>query len=878
MAVSLLPHVFSQVLQANSFFFAARDLAHVTGYAEADGWAANVADNDANALLYGPYTDAIPRGAWVATFHLMIDNNHANGDKVVTCDVNNFSAGNRIASRDIFRTDFPVEYQYAEVDVPFFAPGGSNKLEFRVWWLDKAYIRAKGVTVHKGGKTFQARSGKLVLSVPARGVGGGSPSRDMTSELTVNGEDYELLIPYYKYYKERTNRMRISRREFSPMRSPNLLGATFYWKMRNQHTTPVLGRTASIEWSLLFRRKYEEEIPTFSPTYTSVRQRFLEYFFFDGIVANAAVVENGSLKHLAFADTSINIGQAMIAFTSEYAIRDLNNDQEGRNNSVDIIKMMMGTVRNLLKNGYLERDDVKEKDLRVTSRHGNDVTLESDFIKRNVRNNEASIDQMIGVMTGLYAVQYHFKNTPHNQMVEDARSMINEMFHYLLRNDFTVKRPDGVKVKRGSDASGLSTLLHGIYKGATGKDDFHNIKDGKNIATVWDRGGILSELLVILRNLGVDIKTYSVHMALMLLCSDMVWTQPQLERSGNHKHHLSSLLYVWYHPPDSAPLMTPWSSISTQLEATTTGPARDEPFWNRDNIWVRGGTPAEKSSQNEWYNGVDYMLLHNLGKLAYGKSGFLSQRGGTARDVAVGANGDVWLVDNDAIPDSDANGGMIRRNTGGNTWDDLRTGIRAVRIAVAPDGTVWMVNGKGEVYSMKKDSSGSGDDVQVRGGTARDIAVGANGDVWLVDNDAIPDSDANGGMIRRNTGGNTWDDLRTGIRAVRIAVAPDGTVWMVNGKGEVYSMKKDSSGSGDDVQVRGGTARDIAVGANGDVWLVDNDAIPDSDANGGMIRRNTGGNTWDDLRTGIRAVRIAVAPDGTVWMVNGKGEVYSMSK
>ena len=70
-----------------------------------------------------------------------------------------------------------------------------------------------------------------------------------------------------------------------------------------------------------------------------------------------------------------------------------------------------------------------------------------------------------------------------------------------------------------------------------------------------------------------------------------------------------------------------------------------------------------------------------------------------------------------------------------------------------------------------------------------------------------------GGMIRRNTGGTSWNEIRTDIRAVEIAVAPDGSLWMVNGIGEVHALLK-SEGF---LKLVGGSARDIAVGATGEI-------------------------------------------------------------
>lgn len=164
-------------------------------------------------------------------------------------------------------------------------------------------------------------------------------------------------------------------------------------------------------------------------------------------------------------------------------------------------------------------------------------------------------------------------------------------------------------------------------------------------------------------------------------------------------------------------------------------------------------------------------------------SGDLELKGGSARDISIGINGQVWIVDDATIPESDSRGGMIRRNTGGSTWDHILTNVRAMKVAITPEGTVWYLDGNGDVFTLHP----TGEDLAHRGGTARDIDIGPNGDVWIVDNDGIPESNEEGGMIRKNTGGNNWNVV-IDVRAVHFAVVNSDEIWATSGSGQVFKI------------------------------------------------------------------------------------------
>lgn len=115
-------------------------MSHGLGRQDGDGWSANTAQDGTGHLVYGPYDPTIPAGFYNAEFRMLIDNNTANDDNVVQLDVRDATAGTILKSQYVTRKQFGGPYQYQTFSLPFYNPGG-HAMEFRVYWLDRAYIK-----------------------------------------------------------------------------------------------------------------------------------------------------------------------------------------------------------------------------------------------------------------------------------------------------------------------------------------------------------------------------------------------------------------------------------------------------------------------------------------------------------------------------------------------------------------------------------------------------------------------------------------------------------------------------------------------------------------------------------------------------------------
>ena len=150
-------------------------------------------------------------------------------------------------------------------------------------------------------------------------------------------------------------------------------------------------------------------------------------------------------------------------------------------------------------------------------------------------------------------------------------------------------------------------------------------------------------------------------------------------------------------------------------------------------------------------------------------------------------------------------------------------------------------------------------DTLTGGGAGRDVGVGANGAVWKIGSNALGD----GYQVYKQNSSGGWDATDGG--AVRVAVEPNGTPWVVTAGGWIY-RRMTSSPSGNGLwQGMPGQARDIGIGADGTVYVV-GWQWPDA-----AIYRWTG-TTWDN--TGMAGFRVAASATGRAWVLNSYGSVY----
>ncbi|HEU0141057.1 MAG TPA: hypothetical protein VFQ79_15145 [Bryobacteraceae bacterium] len=114
----------------------------------------------------------------------------------------------------------------------------------------------------------------------------------------------------------------------------------------------------------------------------------------------------------------------------------------------------------------------------------------------------------------------------------------------------------------------------------------------------------------------------------------------------------------------------------------------------------------------------------NLHRYAGGSAQIIGQ----ANDVAVGADGSVWIISTLEVL-----GGFRVSRWNGSAW--MHTNGGAVRIAVDREGSPWVVNDAGKIFRYNTASN----QWELKRGTARSVHTGArSGAVWMLGADPIP--------------------------------------------------------------------------------------------------------------------------------------------
>ena len=479
---------------------------------------------------------------------------------------------------------------------------------------------------------------RFEVEVPARSLTGPSPSRELPFDFNLppgyrvvrNGPDAGARVTNVNF-----GGLTERRSEFTEIEN----GVRLRWKLANGEVFPVTGRRAFMDVELDGDRV---EQMTVSDKYRSLRQRFFDRFYFDGLVAEwvDTSVAGGKVK---FADQTIYLGQTLMALATEMAVLRAvggsTDDAQGR-----IVQMMDAIDRldrvagprfggNEALDGFFVRDDMEgPNDARLGGRF---VACDSDWQIPDRENASPSGDQIFGLMAGLSAI-VHFSGDA--SLVTRAKAISSRLYDYARRNKFMLRLPNGNPTRRGADMRWLASLLHGLNQDITGEDLFASSElevagitlTLTPVAAFWDDPVTARqvadlagrEFRIPLINQDVELNSFALHILLMALAPGDVWSQSELERVAiKANHHLSALLYCVRHGR-RVPAEFDRSEVDGILAACPeTGPRASVPTatgWNKDNRWVRSANLGEPSGGGtEEYNGVDWLVLYNFAQLAF---------------------------------------------------------------------------------------------------------------------------------------------------------------------------------------------------------------------------------------------------------------------
>lgn len=246
---------------------------------------------------------------------------------------------------------------------------------------------------------------------------------------------------------------------------------------------------------------------------------------------------------------------------------------------------------------------------------------------------------------------------------------------------------------------------------------------------------------------------------------------------------------------------------------------------------------------------------------------------GAASDIAVGADGSIWIVQLDGVP--------ARWESRTREWKPVEPAAKAIGIAVDPAGLPWIIGADNSVSRYDGKIWLEVPDIK-----AKSVALGPEGSVFVVD---VDDK-----LQRLDRLGKRWDPINGDFATV--AVGPGGQPWAATSRAEIYASSlfeerrveapiqivgtssgkplsagtnavptsKESLSIASFQLIPNFTGRNIAIGNDGSVFALAFD--------GTLARWNNGQKRFLSF-PGLFA-RIAVAPDGKPWGVTGRGEVW----
>ncbi len=108
---------------------------------------ANVAQDAAGYLTFGPYITRLPADTYQATWRMAIDNVTANNEAVVTIDVYTIDTNTVLATRTITRQEFAQANVFQDFTLNFTYSTPGNRLEWRTNWFDNSYLKVDYIEV-----------------------------------------------------------------------------------------------------------------------------------------------------------------------------------------------------------------------------------------------------------------------------------------------------------------------------------------------------------------------------------------------------------------------------------------------------------------------------------------------------------------------------------------------------------------------------------------------------------------------------------------------------------------------------------------------------------------------------------------------------------
>lgn len=225
--------------------------------------------------------------------------------------------------------------------------------------------------------------------------------------------------------------------------------------------------------------------------------------------------------------------------------------------------------------------------------------------------------------------------------------------------------------------------------------------------------------------------------------------------------------------------------------------------------------------------------------------------------LAIAADGSAWYTDIKA-------GAVVRVSPSGEVTQFVLDSaiVRLGRVAIAPDGSLWIADATGAGITELKDGTFTHHEIGSAGGGPYGVAVTSDGTVWatLQGGDKLVRIEPDGAIA-------TVDLSRPSAVPTDIAVGADGSVWFLQFRANRIGRLRNGVFSDFKVAEQNAGLSGLAVAGDGAVWF-------------GMVRASSLGRLRDGKveifrlpRDNARPYSLAVDPAGNIWYADISGYV-----
>lgn len=172
-------------------------------------------------LCYGQYKKGYPLMPLQAVFSILIDNNTTDDRYILIIDVYDHNSDRVIGKQVISRKDFPKANEFCLFSFDFTPPSSQANMEFRIYYMGFAYVRANKITVIDPAKVSRSQVSEspaiVIESVPpkpeavppklwkVKAIGNGSGKVTLRQVVTAKIDRSKGLVAYDAFFDIEAN-------------------------------------------------------------------------------------------------------------------------------------------------------------------------------------------------------------------------------------------------------------------------------------------------------------------------------------------------------------------------------------------------------------------------------------------------------------------------------------------------------------------------------------------------------------------------------------------------------------------------------------------------------------------------------------------------